>query len=61
MAHPCRRRFLDLDEDAFYRIQATYLGMISYSDWIFGQLLEGLEAAGVMDNTAIFVSRWVGV
>ena len=30
--------------------------MISYTDWIFGQLLEGIEQAGLSHSTAVFFS-----
>ncbi len=44
-----------LSEDIFRKINAVYLGMISYSDWMFGQLLNTLEETGLADNTIIFV------
>eukprot|EP00927_Polykrikos_kofoidii_P013079 TRINITY_DN15693_c0_g1_i1.p1 TRINITY_DN15693_c0_g1~~TRINITY_DN15693_c0_g1_i1.p1 ORF type:complete len:615 (+),score=62.81 TRINITY_DN15693_c0_g1_i1:89-1846(+) len=53
---PHYRNLSDLNEDFFYKIQATYLGMVSYVDWIFGELLRGIKEAGLEDNTAIFVS-----
>lgn len=53
---PHYRNLTTLDEDAFYRVQATYLGMISYTDWIFGQLLQGIQEAGLENSTAIFFS-----
>lgn len=53
---PHYRNLTHLDDDVFYRIQASYLGMISYTDWIFGQLLKGIEEAGFENNTAIFFS-----
>jgi choline-sulfatase len=53
---PHYRNLTHLDGDAFHRIQASYLGMISYTDWIFGQLLKGIEAAGLENNTAVFFS-----
>ena len=40
-------------------LQAVYLGMISYTDWIFGQLLEGLaliEGGAMAARTAVFFS-----
>jgi choline-sulfatase len=53
---PHYRNLTTLDEDTFYKIQATYLGMISYTDWIFGELLRGIEESGMSNNTAIFFS-----
>eukprot|EP00051_Salpingoeca_urceolata_P014020 m.177673 g.177673 ORF g.177673 m.177673 type:complete len:625 (-) comp17969_c0_seq3:169-2043(-) len=55
---PHFRNLNPLDEDVFYKIQAVYLSMISYTDWLFGQLLDGLESApnGLNDRTAVFFS-----
>ena len=53
---PAYRNLTALPQDAFYRIQATYLSMISYTDWIFGELLDGIKRAGLYDRTAIFFS-----
>ena len=38
------------------KVRAVYYGMVSYSDWIFGQLVKGVEAAGLSGNTAFFVT-----
>jgi choline-sulfatase len=54
---PHYRNLTGLDTDVFYRIHATYLGMVSYTDWIFGQLLAGIDAVpGLAARTAIFFS-----
>eukprot|EP00928_Gymnodinium_smaydae_P079271 TRINITY_DN63240_c0_g1_i1.p1 TRINITY_DN63240_c0_g1~~TRINITY_DN63240_c0_g1_i1.p1 ORF type:complete len:557 (+),score=53.19 TRINITY_DN63240_c0_g1_i1:130-1800(+) len=53
---PHYRNLTSLDSDFFYKIHATYLGMLSYTDWIFGELLKGIKEAGLEDNTAIFFS-----
>jgi len=53
---PHYRNLTHLDADVFYKIHATYLGMLSYTDWIFGELLRGIEEAGLENNTAIFFS-----
>ena len=53
---PHHRNLTTLSEDTFYKIQSVYLGMISYTDWIFGELLAGIEEAGLTDNTAVFFS-----
>jgi arylsulfatase A-like enzyme len=53
------RNLTGLDEDTFYNIQRTYLEMVSFTDWTFGQLLTGLEAAdggALAKNTAVFHS-----
>lgn len=44
-----------LSEQDFRKIQAVYLGMISYSDWLLGELLESLAKTGLDRNTAVFV------
>ena len=49
-------RHLDRLTDAdFRKIQAVYLGMVSYSDWVFGELLAAVDRTGHADDTAIFV------
>ena len=56
---PHYRNLSSLDDDFFYKIQAVYLGMISYTDWIFGQLIEGLdkiEGGALAERTAVFFS-----
>ena len=51
-----RTRHLDKLDDAFFRqIQAVYLGMISYSDWLLGEMLAALERSGRARDTAFFV------
>ena len=42
---PHYRNLEPLDDDFFYRVQAVYLGMVAYTDWLFGELLSGLAAA----------------
>ncbi|MFP4015483.1 MAG: sulfatase-like hydrolase/transferase [Halanaerobiales bacterium] len=45
-------------------INAKYLGMISYVDSIYGELIEALEETGMIEDTAIFVfsdhGDWAG-
>lgn len=53
---PHFRNLTALSEDVFYEIQRTYLAMIAYTDWCFGELMKGLSDAGVEDNTAVFFS-----
>lgn len=56
---PHYRNLSSLPDDFFYKIQAVYLGMISYTDWVFGQLLEGLDKIDngkMRDRTAVFFS-----
>jgi choline-sulfatase len=60
-----RSRGLDrLEEKTLRRINAAYLGLISYTDWLLGEFLEALEATGhAKDTTLIFASdhgEWAG-
>jgi choline-sulfatase len=51
-----RTRRLNKLDDAFFRqIQAVYLGMLSYSDWLLGEMLAALERTGHDKDTAFFV------
>jgi Arylsulfatase A and related enzymes len=51
-----KTRHLDRMTDAdFRKIQAVYLGMISYSDWLLGELLAALERTRHAADTALFV------
>ncbi len=47
------RRLTECTEDDFRKIQAVYLGMISYSDWLLGELLSALERTGHDKDTAV--------
>eukprot|EP01060_Flectonema_neradi_P012608 TRINITY_DN19385_c0_g1_i2.p1 TRINITY_DN19385_c0_g1~~TRINITY_DN19385_c0_g1_i2.p1 ORF type:complete len:533 (+),score=79.03 TRINITY_DN19385_c0_g1_i2:70-1668(+) len=53
---PHWRNLSTLSDDTFYKIQSVYLGMIAYTDWIFGELLKGIEESGLKDRTAVFFS-----
>eukprot|EP00039_Didymoeca_costata_P024404 m.10206 g.10206 ORF g.10206 m.10206 type:complete len:545 (+) comp4220_c0_seq2:22-1656(+) len=56
---PHYRNLTSLDDDFFYQIQAVYLGMVSYTDWLFGKMLDALETADggtLKDRTALFFS-----
>lgn len=44
-----------LGEEEYREIIATYYGMISRTDALFGELLDSLEENNLMDNTAIYV------
>ncbi|MCH7945343.1 MAG: sulfatase-like hydrolase/transferase, partial [Armatimonadetes bacterium] len=47
------RRLNELDDSHFREIQALYLGMISYNDWLLGEVLSCLAANGYEGNTTI--------
>lgn len=44
-----------LPESTFRKIHAVYLGMVTYTDWLLGELLEAVEHSGHSSDTAIFV------
>lgn len=44
-----------LPESTFRKIHAVYLGMVSYTDWLLGELLEAIERTHHSEDTAIFV------
>lgn len=43
-----------LPESTFRKIRAVYLGMVSYTDWLLGELLEAVEQTNHSSDTAIF-------
>lgn len=58
------RRLDELDDTALRQIQAIYLGMISYADWLLGELLRALDETGLADSTTVLVfsdhGDWAG-
>ena len=52
------RNLTGMAENDFYEIQKVYLEMISYTDWIFGELMDALQQSSreIQDNTAVFFS-----
>jgi choline-sulfatase len=50
------RTLTSFNESFFEKINAIYLGRVSYVDWIFGQLIDGLDSSSVGKNTAVFMS-----
>lgn len=44
-----------LPESTFLKIRAVYLGMVSYTDWLLGELLDAVERTHHTNDTAIFV------
>ncbi len=60
-----RTRGLDrLSDRDFRKIQAVYLGMVSYSDWLLGELLGAIDRSNHRDDTAVFTfadhGEWAG-
>lgn len=65
--HQALRRIMRLDQlhdSDFRQIQAVYLGMVSYADWLLGELLEAVERTNHTRDTAIFLASdhgdWAG-
>jgi len=61
------RRYRHLEaapDDLFRRVQATYLGMIGYVDWMLGEVMRCLEETGLASETTLIVSSdhgdWAG-
>ena len=58
------RRLDKLTQDELRQINAVYLGMISYTDWLLGELLDAVDRNGHRDDTAVvFCSdhgEWAG-
>lgn len=49
------RRLDELDERIFRKIQAVYLGMTNFIDWLLGRLLDALDETGLAEETVVFV------
>lgn len=49
-----RMRLDQLNESHFRQVQAVYLGMVSYADWVLGELMESLEKTNHAGDTALF-------
>ncbi len=44
-----------LSENVFRKIRAVYLGQVSYTDWVLGELLDAVDRTHHRNDTAIFV------
>eukprot|EP00931_Biecheleriopsis_adriatica_P008021 TRINITY_DN109263_c0_g1_i1.p1 TRINITY_DN109263_c0_g1~~TRINITY_DN109263_c0_g1_i1.p1 ORF type:complete len:564 (-),score=90.81 TRINITY_DN109263_c0_g1_i1:30-1721(-) len=53
---PFYRNLTTLHDDTFYEIQRSYLSMIAYTDWLFGELMGGLDRSGLSSRSAVFAS-----
>ncbi len=49
------RRLDECDEPLLRKVMAVYLGMISYVDHLFGQLMQALDETGLADSTTVFM------
>lgn len=45
----------DVSEETLRKIRAIYLGQVSYTDWLLGELLDGMERSGRNSDTALFI------
>jgi arylsulfatase A-like enzyme len=58
------RHMGNASEELLRKINAVYLGMISYQDWALGELIRTLEETGMYDNTVILINSdhgdWAG-
>ena len=58
------RRLGEVPDGVLRKIQAVYLGLTSYMDWVLGELLKALDETGLADDTAVFVfsdhGDWAG-
>lgn len=44
---------IDVSMNYSYKVVSQYYARITYVDWVFGQLLDGLEGLGLMNRTAV--------
>jgi choline-sulfatase len=49
------RRLNELKDSDFRTMQAIHLGMISYSDWLLGELLAAVDRTSHANDTAVFL------
>jgi arylsulfatase A-like enzyme len=50
-----RRMRLDkLDDSVMRQIQAVYLGQVSYTDWVLGEMMTAIDQSGHAQDTALF-------
>ena len=42
-----------LTDESLRKVRAVYYGQVSYSDWVLGELMEGMERAGREKDTAL--------
>ncbi len=58
------RKLDGIDEATMRTISAVYYGMISYSDWLLGQMLDAVDETGHREDTTVFFTAdhgdWAG-
>jgi choline-sulfatase len=58
------RRLDELDNAIYREINATYLGMITFMDYLLGQIIATLDETGLADNTTVIFTSdhgdWAG-
>jgi choline-sulfatase len=50
------RNYSTFNDDFAYQVAAQYLARVTYSDYVFGELLKGLTTLSLMDRTAVAFS-----
>ena len=50
------RNYTSFGDDFSYQVAAQYFARVTYADYVFGQLLRGLEDLGLTDRTAVAFS-----
>jgi choline-sulfatase len=50
-----RMRLDQLKDDVFRQVQAVYLGQVSYTDWLLGELMSAIDETNHAEDTALFV------
>ena len=50
------RNLGSLDEKFFRKLNAVYCGMITFTDWMFGRVLQALDETGLAANTVVIVT-----
>jgi len=56
--HKLFRQYFETEkmpEEMLRKLNAVYLGMVSYTDWLLGELIDALERLDLMENTVIVV------
>ena len=56
MFHDLIRNYRRLEKSNLKKIQAVYMGMVSFIDALLGELLDCVERAGIREETMIFAS-----
>jgi len=50
-----KMRLDQLEDSVFRQVNAVYLGQVSYTDWLLGELTAAIDRTGHRDDTALFL------